>query len=37
MKDWNSKIVSVLSGANVVIIKDQKDLEALEKFVLELD
>lgn len=31
MKDWDSKIVSVLSGTNVVIIKDQKDLEAFRE------
>ncbi len=30
MKEWNSKIVSVLSGANVVIIKTAEDLKAFK-------
>lgn len=30
MKDWNSKIVSVLSGANAVIIKSAGDLKAFK-------
>ena len=30
MKDWNSNIVSVLSGANVVIIKTAADLKAFK-------
>lgn len=31
MKDWNSKIVSVLSGANAVVIKTAEDLKAFRE------
>lgn len=31
MKDWNSKIVSVLANYGVVEIKDQKDLDAFKE------
>jgi hypothetical protein len=31
MKDWDSKIVSVLSNYNVVEIKDQKELDSFKE------